>query len=114
MRAVVKAGHRSLAAYTESVLTSLGFRFIVNGGGEVIEFELQSPCRCIVSVRDASGQKMRAPFIATYRTESVIDIRRMIGGESDPVTLLKTARDIAEALSAQYPKLKWKDQGWID
>ena len=114
MRAVVKAGHMALATYTESVLSRLGYKFIVNGGGEVIEFELEVPCRCIVSVRDASGVKMRVPFVPTTRRESVIDIRRMIGGEQDPVTLLETASAIAGALSQEYPKLNWKQQDWVD
>ncbi len=110
MRAIVKAGHRSLAAFTETILKERGYKFIVNGGGDVIEFELQSP-RCIVSVRDASGVTMKVPLWASTRTESVIEIRRMIGSSPDGAALAAAAKEIAGALSAEYPKLKWKGSG---
>ena len=114
MRAVVKAGHTALAEYTESVLKRLGYKFVVNGGGDVFEFEVNSPHRFIVSVRDASGYKMRAPLIVTKRRESVVDIRRMLGGEGDEQALVRAANAVASGLSAQYPKLKWKDTLWVD
>ncbi len=109
MHAIVKGNYFRLSAQVESVLKQLGFKFIVNGGGSVTEYEVQEPCKFIVSVRDASGSSFRFPLIASTKIETIIELRRMVGGEKNQESLRRAAGSLAGALSAQFPKLKWKD-----
>lgn len=114
MHALVKESHRRLSALTEAALKQLGFKFIVNRGASVTEFEVRQPCKFMVTVQDASGVNFRFPLISSTSIESVIHVKRMVGGEKDDGLLLGTAQSLAGALSAQVPTLKWKGLGQIE
>lgn len=108
MRAITKIEHRKLADLAENGLKELGFTFLKNGGGDVFEFEVQSPCRCIVSVRNLTQMRLAFPFVARTKVESLIEVRPMLGGEQQGEVVSKAAESIAEALSASIPRKKWK------
>jgi hypothetical protein len=108
VRAVTKLDHRRLAELAEGGLRELGFVFLKNGGGDVIEFEVRSPFRFIVSVQDMTQVRLGFPFIAMRKVQSMIEIRPVVGGEQRGDVLLHTAESIAEALSPSIPRSKWK------
>jgi hypothetical protein len=108
VQAVVKIDHRELAGIVEKALRGLGFTFLKNGGGSVFEFEVQSPCKCIVSVQNMTGPRSRIPFVAITRVESMVEVRRMIGGEQRGEVLSAAVRSIVGALSPAIPDSKWK------
>ena len=114
MHAIVKGSYKKTSSLTEAALRQLGFKFIVNRGGSVVEFEVQQPCRFVLTVQDASGMSFRFPLISSTSIESVIHVKRMVGGERNEALLLRTAQTLAGALSAQVPALKWKGLGQIE
>jgi hypothetical protein len=97
-----------LAEITEKGLRGIGFTFLKNGGGDVFEFEVRSPCRFIVSVQNITQVRMVVPFIARTRRESLIEIRPLIGGERPGEVLSKAAESVVAALSTDIPSDKWK------
>lgn len=108
MHAVTKIDHRTLAEITEKGLRGIGFTFLKNGGGDVFEFEVQSPCQFIVSVQNTTRVRMVVPFIARTSRESLIEIRPLIGGERPGVVLSKAAESVVAALSTDIPADKWR------
>lgn len=109
MKAFTRLEHRELASIAEKGLRGLGFTFLKNGGGNVIEFEVQSPCRCIVSVQNLTRVAPFLPFIPRKKVESMIEIRRLIGGGEREDALSKVAESIVGALSPDVPRSEWED-----
>jgi len=79
VRAYVRIDDASLAERVEASLRRLGYPYLKNRGRNVTGFEVQSPCRFIVTVENLTREQLGYPLRSRVRVESAIDFTRTIG-----------------------------------
>ena len=102
-----------LSDKVQKCLDGLGWSYRKGSGSSIDEYEVTSPCQILIRVEDLTGVSGGFAFWVSFRRESAIELRRVVGSHESDSEARQFASTFLKKLRDTLPQEPWKGTGFV-